>query len=101
MTLLEQIASETRSGFGQPDNQIATQATANHLYRGLAHDVQGTSGESLLKKAKLDWRVCELPVMIQGKHEVRQFPGRKALVRCDNGAPIEIVSDRFKVHQRI
>ena len=91
--MLDQIVAETMNGQRASD--------ARSLYRGKAIELpENTSGlEQVLNAAHLNWKVCELPVMIQGKHEARAFPGRKALVRCDNGHPIEIVSDKFKVHQ--
>jgi phage/plasmid-like protein (TIGR03299 family) len=70
------------------------------MYRGFDHAIKDTSSvDVILKQTKLDWKVCELPILIQGNKENRLFPGRKAIVRCDTGAPIEVVSDSFKVHQ--
>ncbi|MGH6862731.1 MAG: DUF932 domain-containing protein [Methylocella sp.] len=70
------------------------------LYRGLAHSLGNAATlPEVLSAARLDWKVCEMPILMQGKHENRLFPGRKALVRCDNGHPIEVVSDKFHVHQ--
>jgi len=70
------------------------------MYKGLASEVGEYSGtQDLLRKLKLDWKVCEMPVYMQGTAENRLFPNKKALVRCDTGDPIDIVSSVFKVHQ--
>lgn len=70
------------------------------MYRSHDHVITDTSSvQAVQAQTKLDWKVCELPVLIQGQRENRLFPHRKAIVRCDTGAPIEIVSDQFKIHQ--
>jgi hypothetical protein len=70
------------------------------LFRGRAKQVGTfTTAKELLQQVGLDWKVCEMPVLVQGKTQNRVFPGRKALVRCDNGHMIDITSDKFVVHQ--
>jgi hypothetical protein len=75
---------------------------SSDLYRGFANRV-GTysSVQDILDQTKLNWKVCEMPVLVQGKTQNKVFEGKKALVRCDNGDMIEITSDTFKVHQNI
>lgn len=74
--------------------------SANSLYRGFAKPVTNYSNlQGLLEQTGLNWKVCERPVLVQGKSENRLFEGKKALIRCDNGDMIDITSDTFRVHQ--
>ncbi len=93
MSFLDQVVEAT--------NEMRNmEVNAPKLFRGLANPVGAfESTEELLTQAGLNWKVCELPILIQGTRENRLFDGKKALVRCDNGEPIEVVSEKFKVHQ--
>lgn len=72
----------------------------DQLFRGRAKTIGTfTSTTELLQKTQLDYKICEMPVLVQGRTANRIFPNRKALVRCDNGHMIDIVSDKFVVHQ--
>jgi hypothetical protein len=49
--------------------------------------------------AGLNWKAVDMPILIQGKRENRPYPQKKALVRSDTGAPLEIVGANYKIHQ--
>lgn len=103
MNILEQIIDNHGISTTTPISPVTTaMATLEGLsvYRGFGRTVDTySSDEELLKKLKLDWKVCERPVLVQGVTENRVFEGKKALVRCDNGDMIDIVSGTFKSHQ--
>lgn len=74
----------------------------SQLYRGLALPVVDTGTvEGILAQIGANFKVCETPVTftMPGTDEVRTMDNRKVLVRCDTGAPIEVVSKGFQVHQ--
>lgn len=96
MNILDQIIEA-----GKPEAEKAI-LNSNDLYRGFANRV-GTYNnvQDVLDQTGLNWKVCEMPVLVQGKTQNRVFEGKKALVRCDNGDMIEVVTDTFKTHQNI
>lgn len=100
-SILDQIIDATPASIPSQAIQPVTITQAPPLYRGFAKPVEGTqlTTEDILAQTGLNWKVFEFPVLIQGKLETRPFASRKALVRGDNGDPIEIVSNDFKAHQ--
>jgi phage/plasmid-like protein (TIGR03299 family) len=52
-------------------------------------------------RAGLNWSVAEQPIWFQapGQADFTQFVGKKALLRDDTGAPLSVVTDRYKVVQ--
>ena len=69
-------------------------------WHGLEIPVFGAlTPEEFAQKAGLDFKICELPVLVQGKTENRKDENHKALVHCGNGRILDIVSNDYKVMQ--
>lgn len=68
----------------------------NNEYRGCGSKVLPTdSVEAILAKGKMDWKTVPLPMLIQGKSELR--PSRyNALVRSDDGYELAVASKDYK-----
>lgn len=47
----------------------------------------------------IDWAPVKLPLLIQGKHEQRAYPGRSAIVHSKTGRPLDICSDAYHIHK--
>jgi hypothetical protein len=74
---------------------------AEKAYRGCGKDVRvaDNNPKAVQSLAGLDWKLIPMPLAIQGKTEVRPYPGMVALVRSDNGDPLAVASDSYKPHQ--
>ena len=67
---------------------------------GTAGQIDAQAGlDQWMEQAGLNWRVCEMPVLIQGKAENRKAEGWKALVRSTDAAVLGMVTTDYKVHQ--
>ncbi len=98
-TILDQIIDATPAfPLGNPTNRVASTTRTVAPLRGYATPVTDPTGD-ILAQAGLNWRVHELPVLVQGSRETRRIRNRKALVHGRTGDVIEVVSNDFKVHQ--
>lgn len=52
--------------------------------------------ETWRKAAGMDWTIRSTPVLYNSATGVQEFTGRKVLHRSDTGAPLSVVSDRYK-----
>lgn len=98
-TILDQIIDATPAfPLGDPANRVTSTTRTVAPLRGYATPVADPTGD-ILAQTGLNWRVHELPVLVQGSRETRQIKNRKALVHGRTGDVIEVVSNDFKVHQ--
>ena len=103
MSILDAVANQP-VGSGASGRSTATDLAVAQFgraipFRGLLHDVRGTTNGELLTKAAMAWKVHTMPVGVIGKTEVRKADGWQALVRGDTGATLSITSDTFQAHQ--
>ncbi len=88
--------------FGNGDASMAY--VGQTPWHGLGQKIDhGQPLEVWAKTAHLDWNIKEAaPTFIpEGAEAPSVFPNRKILYRSDDGAPLSIVSDRFKTVQPI
>ena len=55
--------------------------------------------ETWKKEAGMDWEAKSAPVEFATENKLELFPDRQVLYRSDNGTPLSIVSNKFKVVQ--
>ncbi len=69
-------------------------------YQNAVHILDGKQ-ETWADKARLNWEIIEQPVLYKDptSKKVFEFKGRKTLCRSDDGAPLAVVSDKYKVVQ--
>lgn len=98
-TIIDQIIDATPAfPLGNQANRVTSTTRTVAPLRGYATPVADPTGD-ILAQTGLNWRVHELPVLVQGSRETRVIKNRKALVHGRTGDVIEVVSDSFRVHQ--
>lgn len=66
-------------------------------WHGLGNELEaGADMETWRKAAGMDWTIRPTPVLYNTVNGVQEFTGRKVLHRSDTGAPLSVVSDRYK-----
>jgi phage/plasmid-like protein (TIGR03299 family) len=66
-------------------------------WHGLGTSIEtGLSPAEVMARAGLDWKVVQLPLLVQGKKEVRPVKDHVALVRSSDGKLLDVVSTAYK-----
>jgi len=60
---------------------------------------QGATIEVWIKEAQLDWQILRESVRYRFRNELLTMPDRHVLLRSDNGHPLSVVSDDYKIVQ--
>jgi phage/plasmid-like protein (TIGR03299 family) len=69
-------------------------------WHGLGVEVSGDlTPEQMMDAAGLNWKVCQMPLLVQGKRENRAVPSHVANVRSTDGKILDIVSKDYKPTQ--
>lgn len=101
--LLDSVVDATIQNGTSGRNTVTAQALTQFgralPFRGLLHNVQGTTNGELLAKSQLAYKVHQMPVGVIGTTETRPAKGYQALVRGDTGGLLSITSDSFVPHQ--